>query len=472
MLDRRPKTKIAYVLAARLKTWGDEMRIAGRTSRREFLKLSVLGASAALLAACGPAAPQAPASDKVAEPKAAPGKAPVEISLWQHLYPPLSKAYETLIAEFQATHPNITVNFDAVAADQFEQKLLTALAAGSGPDIFRMPTWSTAAYVEKGIVQPLDPGALGKAGHAELMNEYDPPSSVEGWVQDGKLYAIPIELSVMSTWYRIDLLEQELGIAKDKLPKTWDELWDVAARFQQKGSPDQGQRVGFSYTWNPVWLMHHYSPLLYQQGGAILGEDGKTVTLDSPEGLKALDLLAEPYRKGGANKDFAVPQAFENGQQAVTLSGPFLPSAVVAANPDLQYGKNFVEGPFPQTKGGKPAGYTWGPASLVPNPKTRHPAETYELIKFFWDRPDVFWQVANIMTTRRTFKESDAFKRSPWLPTFMADAQIARPAVNSPVYEEIKTAVFQMAQRVVVEEKDSRESLKLAAEDVRRALAR
>jgi multiple sugar transport system substrate-binding protein len=454
------------------------MRIAKRASRREFLKLGALAAPAAIVAAaCGSTASPAPAPGKAgesksAESKSAPSAAQVEVSLWQHLYPPLSKAYETLIAEYHTGHPSTKVNFDAVAADQFEQKLLTSLAAGAGPDIFRMPTWSTAAYVEKGLVKPLDPGALGKTSHDELMNEYDPPSSVQGWVADGKLYAIPIELSVMSTWYRVDLLEQELGITKDKLPKTWDELWDVAVKFTQKDPPEQGQRVGFSYTWNPVWLMHHYSPFIYQQGGAILGEDGKTVTLDSPEGLRALDLLAEPYRKGGANKDFAVPQAFENGQQAIALSGPFLPSTVVAVKPELEYGKNFVEGPFPQTKGGKPAGYTWGPASLVPNPNTKHAAETYDVIKFIWDRPDVFWQIANIMTTRRTFKESDAFKKSPWLPTFMADAQIARPAVETPVYEEIKTAVFQMAQRVVIEGQGSQESLKLAAEDIKRALAR
>lgn len=457
-------------------------------SRREFIQGLALGGVAAALAACTPAptptaaaaqptqgrtaAAAQPTQGRTAVAATPAPKGKVEVSLWQHAHPPLNKTYETLIAEYQQANPNTTVRFDSVAAAEFEQKLLTAMAAETGPDIFRMPTWSTMLYVTKGIVKPLDPQAFGKGSHKELMDEYDPPSSVNGWVMAGKLYAIPIEISVMCTWYRLDVLQSEMGLDKSKLPKTWTELWDLARRLTKKDASGNITRIGFSWTWNAVWGMHHYSPLLWQQGGEILSEDGKTCVLDSPAAIKALDIFAEPYRQGGANKDFSVPQAFENAKLCTYCSGPFAPASVITVNPQLKYGEHFIESRLMQTEGGTPAGYTWGPASLALNPKTKSLNEAYSVMRFIWDRPEAFWEIANIMVTRKKFKETDAYKKSPWLPTFIAEAQIARPAVQSVVYEEIKTAVYQMLQRAVFDGMSSKESVKLAAADITKALAR
>src|SRR5690606_11080079 len=124
------------------------------------------------------------------------------------------------------------------------------------------------------------------------------------------------------------------------------------------------------------------------------------------------------------------------------------------------------------SEGGTPVGYVWGPASLTPNPDTAAVEETYSLIKHIWDRPGIFWEMANIMTTRTSFMESEAFQNTPWLPTFMAEAEIARPAVQSVVYEEIKSAVALMVQRVILEGVSPEESVVLASEDIDNALSR
>lgn len=433
-----------------------------KLSRRAFLRSASLTMGSAVLA-------YATSASQSAAP--AP-QAKAEVSLWQHLYVPLNAAYEKLIADFKQVEPNITIKFDSVSAAEFEQKLLTALAAGTGPDIFRMPTWSTSTYISKGITKPLNPAAFGKASHKELLDEYAPPSSVDGWVFNGELYAIPIETSVMCTWYRLDIIKKELGVDKDKLPKTWDELWDMAAKLTKKDAQGKINRVGFSWTWNAIWGMHHFSPILYQQGGDILDKDGKDCVLDSAEGLKALNIFADGYRKGGADKDFSVPNAFATGAQLINCSGPFFPSDIKTANPDLKYGEHFVEARLAQTKDGKPTGYMWGPASLTLNPKTKVSEAAYKVMKFIWDKPEVFWQIANIMTTRKKFMESEAYKSSPWLATFMEDAKIARPAVKTVVYEEIKTAIYTMLQKVVYEGIESKTALKSASDEIKKALKR
>jgi ABC-type glycerol-3-phosphate transport system substrate-binding protein len=454
------------------------MTTKSKLNRRQFLQGLGAGSTALLIAACAqpasaPAPGPAPTQKTESKPAAAPPPAAkVEVVLWQHEYAPLTQAYQQVIKEYQATQARVTVAFDSVSANDFEQKLLTAIAAGSGPDIFRMPNWSTAAYAAKGIVKPLEPAALGKGSHTDLMNEYNPPSSLNGFVIDGKLYALPIEISILMPYYRVDILEKDLGIDKTKLPKTWDELWSAAAKLTQKDSAGKITRIGFAWTWNAIWMMHQYSPILYQQGGAILSSDGKTCTLDSPEGLKALQILTEPYRSGGASVDFNVPQAFETGKQCITFGNPPSPTSWRLNNPNFDYGNQWLPARFPQTPGGKLAAYVWMPASLAPNPKTKYVTEMYDVMKFIADRPEVFWDVANMMNTRKKFLQSESFKKAQHLSTYIEDAPIAQPAVVSPVYEEIKTAIFQMVERVTKEGKTPEESLKLAAADITKSLGR
>lgn len=442
---------------------------ARKLNRRTLLKVMGFAAVGAL-AGCTPATQPATTAEGG---ESAPSSGGVEIQLWQHSYPPLDSTYEALIAEFKEANPEIDVLFDTVAAGEFEQKLLTAVAAGSGPDIFRMPSWSTPAYVAKGMVKPLQPERLGMESHQMLLDEYAPPASVDGWVVDGELYAIPIELSTMATWYRLDIIQEELGVGTDQLPKTWDELWEAAAQLTKKDEAGNTVRVGFAWPMtNAIWLMHHYTPILYQLGGSFLSEDGQRCELNSPEAAAAIEIMAEVYALGGADINFSIPQALETGNQVIEFSGPFRPSSIVLNNPELEYGTHFVDGPWPQAEGGTLVGYTWGPASLTPNPDTAAVEETYKLIKHIWDRPEIFWEMANIMTTRKNFMESEAFLNTPWLPTFMAEAEIGRPAVKSVVYEEIKSAVALMLQRVIMEGVSPEESVVLAVEDIDNALSR
>jgi len=258
---------------------------------------------------------------------------------------------------------------------------------------------------------------------------------------------------------------------KSKLPANWDDLWALCQKMTQKDSSGKISRIGFNWTWNDIWTMHQFSPILAQVKGSILSDDGKTVTLDSPEGLRALEIYGGAYKLGAASKAFNVPQAFENAKQGVLISGPFEPATVLSVNSKLEYSKDFVNGRFPQVPGDEPVAYIWGPTSLTPNPKSKVTSQLYAVIKFMWDRPQVFWNVANLLVTRKILLQSEDLKKAPWIPTFLEDYKIARPAVKSYIYAEIQTALFQMAQAVVVENKDAKSALRQAAADISKALA-
>ena len=77
---------------------------------------------------------------------------------------------EAIIAEFQESHPNVKITFDNAPHSNFEQKVLTAFAGGTGPDVFWAGDWMIPQFVANGIVAPVDPTAFGVQTQEEFAD--------------------------------------------------------------------------------------------------------------------------------------------------------------------------------------------------------------------------------------------------------------------------------------------------------------
>ena len=157
--------------------------------KRKSLVWSVLGlfvVASMLLAACGgaTAAPTQPPVQEVteepAEPTEAATEAPeateaaTEVAAGEDYSPEIvvdepvtitfanfndmegSNFWETLRAEFEATHPNIQVEFEVTPGDELFDKLLTQIATGNPPDAAYVSDWMTGAFAQEGGLAPLD----------------------------------------------------------------------------------------------------------------------------------------------------------------------------------------------------------------------------------------------------------------------------------------------------------------------------
>jgi len=60
----------------------------------------------------------------------------VTVKLWMHNHPPRVPLDEELLAKFKEENPNINVEFTVVPDQEWDTTLATALASGSGPDLF------------------------------------------------------------------------------------------------------------------------------------------------------------------------------------------------------------------------------------------------------------------------------------------------------------------------------------------------
>lgn len=278
---------------------------------------------------------------------------------------------QTVAKDFTAKHPNITVKVTPVGWDVVHQKLLSAAAAGTLPDMAQMGSTMMGEFIELGSLEPVD---------TKVFDENDFfPATWKGNVVDGTAYGVPWYADTRALYYRTDLAEKA-GI--DKAPATWKDMRTLAAAYKGKAGTDWGLSLqpGGAGAWQG------WAPFLFSTGGSLLGKDGKPA-LDSPESVKALTEFQHYFDAGLAKKNFVpgqdVVKDFAADRMPMFVSGPWIVQNLAEQQPQLK-GKWKVA-PVPA---GKSSSSWVGGASLVTFKDSEHKAAAQELTKFL-TKPDM-----------------------------------------------------------------------------------
>lgn len=83
--------------------------------------------------------------------------------------------------EFKKDYPNAKIAFEEIPWANREQKIMTALSSGDGPDVFYLIPDMMTQFADKGILEPMD-DHLGKDFDAADFSE----TSLEAVTYDGK----------------------------------------------------------------------------------------------------------------------------------------------------------------------------------------------------------------------------------------------------------------------------------------------
>ncbi|MBB6036562.1 extracellular solute-binding protein [Phytomonospora endophytica] len=266
-----------------------------------------------------------------------------------------------------AAHPGTTIDIQAVAWADSHAKILSAATAQEGPDV-----------ISGGLSWGNEFGALG--GMLDL-NQFGVPERIEpkvapgSWksveATDGAVYGVPMDMTLYLFYYRSDLLAAE-NITP---PTTWEELTAAIGHFEQKGHDSP-----FVMTWSTLsWLQ--YTNFLKQAGGDWYTDDCKTVTVNSPEGVAALNYWADLHRVHGApNEEPDLASGLESGDIVMANGGNWNLSGLDASHPDL-VGKWDVS-VLPSGPAG--AGSFIGGRILGAMSYTKYPAQAADFIEYFY----------------------------------------------------------------------------------------
>ena len=454
------------------------MGTSNKISRREFLRAAgvVGGASAvSILAARGLVPTAAAASDTATEavklqPMAPGRQAPVEVIFWQHHGgESRPKLTNTLIEEYKKIQPNVTVTYQTTPIAEYDKKLLASLAGGSGPDMFAIGDWNFALYTSRKWLSAAEPSWFGAKDTTALVDLYL-PNALAGLVVEDKLYGIPNEYNVLHTYYRADHFV-EAGLDPKVAPTTWQGWGEAGAKVTVRDASGNMTRAGFQWPYRPPmsteWTLKQFHPLIYQLGGDVLSADGKTCTLNSPEGIRAAELYldfvvkykcSEPgYTLTDKNPEFWMER------MSIDLQGPWGAGLGKATNPELyaRYPDGWAVANYPKWEAAdhkRDMSPMWRWAWVV-NGASKLQAEAWAFINFMSEQR-LRWLVdVGDIPARKGWEDDPSLADLPWLPIQLKDFAYGVSVPQTPLYFEILEALSQGLERIIAERGMIKESL-------------
>ncbi|PFG42356.1 ABC-type glycerol-3-phosphate transport system substrate-binding protein [Isoptericola jiangsuensis] len=205
----------------------------------------------------------------------------IQVAIDEGLEEGAVEAVKTRIDEFEAEHPNITVETQeytwvgtTFAAD---------LAGGTLPDVFTVPFTDGRGLIERQQIADIS-GLVAELPYAADLN---PNVAAAGQSSDGGQWAMPIAAYGQAIHYNRGIFT-EAGLDPDAPPTTWDEVREAAATISEKTGKTGFAEMTSSNTGG--WIL---TTLVYAMGGRGEQVDGDTATatVDTPEYAKALEYL-------------------------------------------------------------------------------------------------------------------------------------------------------------------------------------
>jgi multiple sugar transport system substrate-binding protein len=236
---------------------------AGFVTRREFLRLAAITSAGLVLTA--PAVAQTTI---------------LNMLQWSHFVPEGDQYFDKWAADWGAKN-KVQVKVEHINANDIPARLAAHVQAKAGPDIIQY-LFNWAWLYPDALVDVSDVAdQLGK----DLGGWY---KDIETYCKPGSAWkAIPFSFYGQSLTYREDWFKENNW----SLPKTFDDLITLAKDMKAKGHPF-GQALGHSFTDPRVF----WYPWLWSYGGREVLEDGKTIAINSPETLEAVNKAVELFQ--------------------------------------------------------------------------------------------------------------------------------------------------------------------------------
>lgn len=189
-------------------------------------------------------------------------------------------AVKSAAEKYNEQNENVVVKVVEQPASQMADQLSLALSSNEAPDIVSLDCTKVPYFASIGAYADIS----DKFEALDYKNTFS-----EGMIKSGQLedrtYAVPFAPDVSVLLYNKSHY-QEAGLDADKPPKTWDELIDYSQKLTT------ADRYGYVYAGGDAGgHMFTFMPYVWNNGGEVLSEDGKTCELNSEHAIAALSMF-------------------------------------------------------------------------------------------------------------------------------------------------------------------------------------
>ena len=243
----------------------------------------------------------------------------VEIEYWQYFFEARVTAMDTLIENFEAANPGVTVTMTTFPYADYRTKVAASIPAGEGPDVVQLFYGWLNDYVQADLIQPL-PADVFPAETIEA--EFFP--MVQAMKIDGEYWALPTAVRSLALFYNERLLEAA-GITAPAT--TLDELVEHGRMLTERDGAGNITTVGLTTGMNGQ-DHHWFREVLTRQFGATpYSDDYRTVSYNDENGAAALQWYMDLQQGDDAISQSGfmdeAQAAFKAGRAAYHIDGSF-----------------------------------------------------------------------------------------------------------------------------------------------------
>ncbi len=307
-------------------------------------------------------------------------------------------------------------------ASDMNQQLAQGFASGSPADVFYMDAGRFADYAKNGSL----------FAYADQLKDNDDfyESLRTAFTYDGKQYCAPKDFSTLALEINSDSWSSA-GLTDADIPKTWEELANVAKKLTTKSQAGLGLGTGID----------RVGAFVVQNGGWWLNQDSTKATAATPEVQEALKFVQDNVKTGSFKFANQLDsgwggEAFGTGKAAMTIEGNWIKGAVKNDYPDLKY--TTVELPEgPRGKGTLQFTQCWGIAA-----DSTSQAQAIDLVSSLTsvEQQLAFADAFGVMPSRQAAAEGYKAK-FPEDSAFIAGGDYGHGPINAPGMEPVVSDV-------------------------------
>lgn len=346
-----------------------------------------------------------------------------------------------LLPEFERANPGIRVQLQQLPWTSAHEKLLTAYAGNSTPDLCQLGNTWIPEFAALDALEPLD--ARIAASTAIDVADYF-PGIWDTNVIDALVYGVPWYVDTRLPYYRRDLL---LAAGFAAPPRDWDEWRRAMAAIKARGG---AKRYAI------LLPLNEFEPLLalaLQQEEPLLRDGGRYGNFRSAGFKRTLAFYQEMFDQQWApqvsnNQISNVWDEFDNGFYAFYISGPWNIAEFKKRIP-AQRQDQWMTMPLPGPNG--PGASIAGGSSLVLFRDSPNKEAAWKLLEYLSAAKTQaqFQALTGDLPPRRTAWKQPRLTNDPYARAFREQLERAKPTPKVPEWERIATEMRLVTEQMV-----------------------